>query len=175
MKNLYPITIDKDIARINIRGDEVLVDADILQGFLKYRWHINKRKKTVQTSIGSRLNRHTMYLHHFVMGQPPKGKETDHINHNGLDNRRENLRFVTHGQNLMNQRMKRNNTSGYKGVSRCGNSWKAQIQLNGKHIHLGYFKTKIEAARIYNQTAKELFGQYAYLNMEVLPVGDCPH
>lgn len=110
----------------------------------------------------------TVYLHQFIIGKPKKGFQIDHINHDGLDDRRENLRIVTQHQNNGNLRRPKHNTSGYKGVSAYPNNikkpWTAYIQNMGVKIHLGYFATPQEAALVYNLAAKEQWGKYAHLN-----------
>ena len=90
----------------------------------------------------------------------------DHINGNALDNRKSNLRICTHRQNLCNQKLSSANTSGYRGVSwnkLCG-KWHAYIKVKQKRIHLGVYKDKAEAARVYNDAAREYFGEFARLN-----------
>ena len=108
--------------------------------------------------------RKTLQLHRLLMN-PPKGMMVDHINHNGLDNRRENLRICTHAENQHNSRKQKNNTSGYKGVywDKSKKKWRAQIKKDNK-IHIGMFDIIEEAARAYDAKAKELFGGYAQLN-----------
>ena len=100
----------------------------------------------------------------------------DHINHNGLDNRRENLRVATQSQNSANgQKAKtwrgRPVSSAYKGVCKINNEgkwnhgkWHCSIKENGKKLFMGYFDNEEEAARTYDAKAKELHGEYAYLN-----------
>tara|TARA_B100001057_G_scaffold162519_2_gene163172 strand:- start:527 stop:1012 length:486 start_codon:yes stop_codon:yes gene_type:complete len=75
--------------------------------------------------------------------------EIDHINHNPNDNRIKNLRELSHKQNMKNQSLYRNNTSGHAGVHwiRRDKRWLAQIQVNGKKINLGYFKEKEDAVK----------------------------
>ena len=92
--------------------------------------------------------------------------DVDHINHDGLDNRKENLRICTRSQNMMNQRVYKNNKSGYKGVywHKANSYWVSQIRKNKKSIYLGYFKDKTVAAKAYNKAALEIFGKYALLN-----------
>ena len=108
----------------------------------------------------------TLSLHHAIMGKPPKGLFVDHINHNGLDNRKDNLRFVTQAQNNQSSRSHKNSTSDYKGVFwlKQRNKWRALIGNKGKQIRLGDFTCEHEAALAYNKKAKELFGEYALLN-----------
>ncbi len=100
------------------------------------------------------------FLHH---GYFPK--EIDHINRDPSDNRIENLREVSHSQNMMN-RIIQSHSSKYKGVLWYEKikKWRSQICLNGKNIYLGDFDSEKEAAEIYNHKAIELFGEYANIN-----------
>lgn len=106
-----------------------------------------------------RQNR-TVRMHTFLTGWPI----TDHINGDGLDNRRANLRQATPAQNSQNRGRQANNTSGYKGVSRRSNGWGAAIHANRKKHGLGTFPTKEEAARAYDAAARKLHGEFARLN-----------
>ncbi len=105
------------------------------------------------------------FMHRKIINVP-KDLQTDHINNNGLDNRKINLRLCTNSQNSQNRRHYTNKSSKYKGVSwhKFKKKWRAQIGLNKKRIHLGYFEAEKEAAKIYNKEAKELFGDFAYIN-----------
>ena len=84
--------------------------------------------------------------------------QIDHIDRNRINNIFENLRDVTNTQNHWNEGYSKNNTSGYKGVYwyKPYKKWKAQISVNGKHIHLGYFDIPEEAAKAYRE-AKEKY------------------
>jgi len=95
----------------------------------------------------------------------PEGYVIDHINGNGLDNRKANLRPATVAQNAWNSK-KRNPRSGYKGVcfDKDKGLWRAAIVCNRKRIHLGYFKDKTTAAKAYDKAAKKYHGQFASLN-----------
>ena len=101
-------------------------------------------------------------MHREIM-KPSKVEVIDHINHNKLDNTKENLRCCTKQQNEMNKVKRSNTSSKFKGVTKI-NKWMASITFNNKTINLGYFNTEKEAAKIYNVKAKELFGEFAYLN-----------
>ena len=91
-------------------------------------------------------------------------KEIDHKDRNGLNNQRVNLRSVTTADNQHNQKVNKNNTSGYTGV-RCDRGvWRACIQIHGKRRDLGYFNNPLEAAKAYNAAALEHFGEFARLN-----------
>lgn len=104
-------------------------------------------------------------LHTFLTGYDL----TDHHNGNGLDNRRDNLRPATHAENMRNRALQRNNTSGFKGVNWHSRSrkWKAQIRTNGSKRHVGMFGTPEEAARAYDEAAREFHGEFATVNFPV--------
>lgn len=101
-----------------------------------------------------------IYMHRAVLETEAN---VDHINGDKLDNRRENLRVATQGQNLMNTAKRSDNISGYKGVSwdKEKRKWVAQIHYQGKHIHIGRYLTPIGASEAYRIKAKELFGEFA--------------
>lgn len=103
------------------------------------------------------------YLHRFVTGLK---EEHDHINLNRLDNRKCNLRICSHIENTRNRNKTYLNTSGYKGVcfKRRESKYEAYININGKYKTLGYFVNAIDAAKAYNEAAKEFFGEFALLN-----------
>jgi len=128
-------------------------------------------------SVQSRTGRNTRYayiniknhhhlIHRLVMGETDPKVNIDHIDGNGLNNRKANLRRATVPQNHWNSKTYSNNRSGYKGVgwSKDHGAWRARIKCHNRSMLLGYFSTKEEAARAYNEKAKELFGVYARLN-----------
>jgi hypothetical protein len=93
-------------------------------------------------------------------------QDSDHINQNKLDNRRENLRPATRSQNVANVGKRSGNTSGHKGVSWCRREerWRASIHVHGIDEHLGSYDKIEDAARAYNAVAIKYFGEYAHLN-----------
>ncbi len=106
-------------------------------------------------------------LHRFILNCPTNYC-VDHIDGNGLNNQRDNLRICTYGQNSRNS-FKYNfglTSSKYKGVTwdKQKLKWRAQISFEGKHTTLGRYKIEIEAAKAYDKKAKELFGEFARLN-----------
>lgn len=111
------------------------------------------------------------YFHELVasafLGPKPIGCQVDHENCDPRDNRPDNLRYVTKAQNQMNS-ISRIGSSKFKGVSKIkeakSKKWRAYITLSKKQKHLGTFETETQAAKAYNEAAKELFGEYAKLN-----------
>lgn len=105
-------------------------------------------------------------LMHRIINDTPKGLETDHKNRNTLDNRCSNLRSATHSENGRNRKLQYDNTSGFRGVHwrKDRGKFRAQVKVNGKHKHLGYFAYAVDAARAYDAAARELHGEFARLN-----------
>ena len=103
-------------------------------------------------------------MHRIIM-EAETGQEVDHINGDKLDNRKDNLRFCTHQQNMVNWNNKRGKSK-YRGVSWCkrDKKWKAQIQSHSKNRLIGRFREEEEAAKAYNIEAKKEFGNFALLN-----------
>lgn len=160
-------------------GSEILIDDEDYEIVSKYTWHIRKAKNTnyartnIRISVGKQRGIHL----HRLITNCPRNMMIDHINGNGLDNRRCNLRIVTRSQNLMNSKKPEGeHTSQYKGVclTKWGKvskktgiqkyKWRTEIRKDTKGILIGYFETEIEAALAYNQKAIELFGEFAKLN-----------
>lgn len=106
------------------------------------------------------------YLHRAIFGDEINGLVVDHKNGNKLDNRRNNLRACTHQQNICNQKLRADSTSGFKGVSwdKKRQKWRAYIRLHGKHKSVGRYADKLEAAAAYNREAKRVYGEFARLN-----------
>jgi len=104
-------------------------------------------------------------LHRFILNVTGK-TFIDHINGNGLDCQKHNLRIATLSQNMMNRRSIKKTSSKYKGVywHKVGKKWNARITLNNTRYHLGLFTSEEEAALVYNLKAKELFGEFARIN-----------
>jgi hypothetical protein len=104
-------------------------------------------------------------MHREVL-QAPANERVDHINYNGLDNRRGNLRLCTKAQNQYAQPLRADNTSGYRGVSwhKATKRWYASIAKHGHQYGLGFHISREEAAACYNVAARKLFGDFAFQN-----------
>lgn len=101
-------------------------------------------------------------LMHRVILNAPQDKDVDHINGNGLDNRRSNIRICSTSENMRNRKTHKNNKCGVKGVRfhKKVQKWDARIQVNKKPIHLGYFDTVKDASDAYNQASKKFHGEF---------------
>ena len=162
-----PAVIEGDIAKIplgaNAKDGYAVVDR-YFSHLDRHNWHMNDSGYAI-TSI----NKKHVRMHHLIIGRPPKGMVADHINRVRLDNRKDNLRFVTRQQNSANSSPTRA-TSIYKGVyySHTRDSgedmYAARISDNGISRQLGVFSSQKQAARAYDKAAKLAFGEYAYLN-----------
>ena len=118
----------------------------------------------VVTNVRKGDRRVTAYLHRIIM-RPPPGVHIDHIDHDGLNNQRSNLRLCSRSENMRNQVKRRRATSSrFKGVSRAGHRWCAQLEIDGKHIRLGSHDTEEQAAAAYNAGAVLYFGSFAHVN-----------
>ena len=104
-------------------------------------------------------------MHRFIMGAE-KGQEIDHVNSIKLDNRKSNLQFCTHIQNMSKIGIRKNNSTGYVGVSRkkSGKPFRAYLRSAGIQLFLGTFDTAEDAALAYNEAAVKHFGEFARLN-----------
>lgn len=153
-------------------GYVALVDDEDYEMLSQHTWfHVTHRHGGRETTYaythakpkgsGSNFSMHGMLV-----------PNADHRNHNGLDNRRHNLRTASTSQNHMNMRKTVSATSSkFKGVSRRsdGKKWIAYIKINHKMKHLGSFVEEIAAAKAYDAAAKQMFGEFACLNfMEAL-------
>lgn len=152
------------------KGFVTQVDDEDYEYLNQLKWHVYKRHNTFYAQHTVTLingNRTNIQMHRLIMN-PPNNMQIDHINHNGLDNQKNNLRICTQSQNSMNQNSHKNSSSKYKGISwhKLRSKWESQIKYKGKHIHIGLYKTEVEAAKAYDEKAKELFGEFAHINFK---------
>jgi len=136
----------------------------------QWKWYAMKSGNTFYAARTSK-EREKILMHRLIL-DITKGKVTpDHIDRNGLNNKRNNLRIATRSQNNINKIKKEKCSSIFKGVciTNDGKKWQAHIQKDYKQIYLGCFETQIEAALAYNNAAKKLHGKFANLNLLSLP------
>lgn len=153
------------------QGKVALVDDEDFERVNLFKWHALKKDNNYYASrhIPIGKTRKTTFIHQLVMNVDILSKEDieiDHIDGNGLNNQKYNLRACTHSQNLMNSKKRINSSSKYKGVGwhKLRKKYRARIRLNGIQYHLGLFDSDIDAAKAYDNKAKELFGEFAKLN-----------
>lgn len=140
---------------------EVIIDTEDWNKVKNYRWHVIK-----YNYISMQRNHKNTSLHRFILNLNNFKPFVDHINGNPLDNRKHNLRICTQAENRRNSKIRKDNTSGYKGVvwSKWAKKWMCRININKKSIHLGYFMNPRDAAFFYNIHAIKYHGEFAQLN-----------
>jgi hypothetical protein len=143
------------------QGCYAIVDDEDYERISLFNWYAEKSRKKIYAVRKS--GNKTIRMHRFIM-EPPTGYAVDHINGNGLDNRKINLRICKQTQNCQNRKPNRNSFSKYKGVSYFCKKWVSMIRINGKLKYLGRHETEIEAAVAYNEKAKEYHGEFAHIN-----------
>lgn len=151
------------------QGKVALVDDEDFERLSQFKWcaYTGGCNYYAMTNIRKKDGKRTsLQMHRFIMSVFDSKTIIDHINGNGLDNRKDNLRICTQAENTRNRSKSLNNTSGFKGVywHKYDKKWHAQIIINYKKIHLGIFTCKIEAAQAYNQAAIKYHGEFAQLN-----------
>lgn len=146
------------------RGKVTLVDDEDYDQLRALKWHAIGSDK-YGWYAACIIHGSTVEMHRFILGRPA-GMEVDHVDRNGLNNTRNNLRLATHAENMRNRCIARNNTSGFKGVhwNRKDSRRVAQMKFNGQYIYLSYYCNAIDAARAYDSKASELYGEFARLN-----------
>lgn len=152
---------DPSIRRISLgRGLFAMVDVEDYEWLSGYKWRARPRGRN--TYVCTMTRGRLVYLHRLIMAAR-KGCVVDHIDGNGLNNRRSNLRVCTQRQNQANMGP-RGGTSRFVGVYRQGNKWGAQIACRGKRYWIGSYDDEVAAAKARDRKAFELHGEFAYLN-----------
>jgi hypothetical protein len=146
------------------KGKVALVDDENFEWLNQWKWCVSINGYAIRRKLKSVK---CIHMHREII-KTPAGMDTDHINGNRLDNRLINLRICNTPENQHNSKLRKSNTSGYKGVSwhQQNKKWLAQITNNYKNTYLGCFDTPEKAAHAYDKAAKELFGEFARLNFK---------
>ncbi|MEM5811007.1 MAG: hypothetical protein QXP66_03845 [Candidatus Aenigmatarchaeota archaeon] len=149
------------------KGKFALIDDLDYEKVNKHNWYLLKTKNT--NYAYTKINRKTILMHRLILNIiDNKEKLVDHINFNGLDNRRKNIRICNRSQNAVYRKICKRNKSGYKGVvfekRSKKNPWVVYYRYKGKSYNGGCYKTKEEAAKVYNKIVKNLHKDFAYFN-----------
>lgn len=155
-------------------GDRIQVDDCDYEWLSGLSWSVDRHgpRSYAETSIRLFGKTVTFTMHNMILN-PPVKRVADHVDGNGLNNKRSNLRIATYRENTWNARPYKTGkaTSKYKGVykEKCrgqkgGKVWRAALKSCGKRLYLGRFHTEEEAARAYDEVAKKHYGEFAYLN-----------
>lgn len=153
------ITDEGDYKRCTmLNGTSFIFDPEDEEIVRRYTWSISRGYPRTM------INNMSVYLQRVLL--PDVNGEIDHINGDKTDYRRENLRIATHAQNNQNKGLRRDSTTGYKGVcfDKRSKRYIAYINANNKRTYLGYFMDKEDAARAYDKAAVSLHGDFARLN-----------
>lgn len=139
------------------QGQITIIDAQDWDLVKNYRWCLSSKRHLKYAITPQNIKMHRLIL------TVPMGKFVDHIDHNPLNNRRNNLRECTNAENNRNSRIRNDNTSGFKGVyyDKTKQRFRAIIKINDKQIHVGYFRTPEEASKSYKQAAIKYHGEFA--------------
>lgn len=169
--------IESDIIRIKLYNNQCIEVAEVLCDskheieLRKYKWSFDAQWGYVVTSFyGEDGNKYKGFLHHLILQLMGKvigaDEKPDHIDRNTLNNLESNLRVCSNSQNNINQGLRKDNTSGGKGVIllKKYKKWRARININHERINLGNFDTKEEAMKAYNDAAIKYHGEFAVLN-----------
>ena len=164
-KNKYEL-INDYYAVTTYKGEKFYIDKEDYDVVSQYQWFVTEHGYISATS-------NHMYLHRLVMNFP-ENMQIDHKNGNRLDCRKQNLRICDNQRNSYNTALRKNNKSGIKGVyySTSNKSWNVQITYEGKVMHVGYFKNKIDAINKRLEIEKELFKDYSYYERENVDVDE---
>lgn len=151
------------------QGKIAIIDDEDAERILAYKWFAawHGPSKIWYAHRSERIDGkgQTVRMHRFILNAPSR-LQVDHINRDGLDNRRSNLRLATHAQNQRNRLSALANTLGFRGVRELprGGAFSAHIKVDGEAIRIAPFKTAEDAARAYDLLAKHYHGEFATLN-----------
>ena len=153
--NVYRVPLTK--------GKYAIIDTIDREKVSKYVWHVIEKNNGMfyaQTDVTINNKNVSISLHRYIT-DAADAYVVDHINGDGLDDRQSNLRVCTNKQNIRNSKIRSDNSSGYKGVVKIRNKWRASITVDGKTIYLGLYDSPEEAHSSYCEAAERYFGEFA--------------
>jgi len=161
---IRPIRVEGNVAYVTLSdGREAVIDAEDINAVICGNWTASSHKNTTYAYRRPKIQGHqiVMTMHRQILGSDG-GLMIDHIDGNGLNNRRSNLRFATASQNACNSKRRNTNTSKFKGVcwSKAAGKWMAQIVVEGKNKYLGLFITPDDAHTAYEVASREIHGSF---------------
>jgi len=149
---------------------EILLDDEDVEKVKQLHWNINKFNHAMKRNYFYVVNRDGLLLHRYIMNAP-KGLVVDHINGDKLDNRKQNLQICTVKKNSRKSQFRLTNKSGHSGVFwyyyNNVNKWVAQIIVDYKTIHLGYYDDIKDAIKAREKAEIKYFGDFK-------PISNCP-
>ena len=159
-----PIRVEGDVAYVPLtKGYEAVIDAADVHLVVGYNWFADTSRSSVyaQRTVNTGSRPGSIKMHRLILGCPD-GFFVDHKDGNGLNNRRSNLRIATVAENNRNSKFRKNNTSGYKGVSfhKSSGKWHAVIWVDSKPIFLGAYNSPELAHIAYVKASYEIHGEF---------------
>jgi hypothetical protein len=157
------------------RGKTAVID-DADADLAAMKWYAEESGRTFYPRRNVIVNGKSKseYLYHVIAARMGIQGQIDHRDHDGLNCTRRNLRSATQAQNNANQRLRLDNTSGVKGVSRHGGKWQAKIKVNGKSRYLGLHCDIREAEAAVRAAREAIHGEFACHGDPALPDEETP-
>lgn len=152
------------------RGKVAIVDDEDFDQLSKWSWytHISPNPNNFYAARGTMINYKNKghMMHRQILQLNDQNLVVDHIDGNGLNNQKSNLRICTRAQNMCNLKKRKNTSSRFKGVfwDKSRNKWSARANIEGKSLNIGRYENEIEAALAYNVTASFAHREFASLN-----------
>lgn len=145
----------------------VFVDLDDVWKVSGKKWYTNRNGYCFLNLVDKKSGKTTpIYMHHVIAGKPGRGMTIDHVNHDRLDNRRENLRIVSYSKNLHNRRTSNQHYGVEKMSGNRKKPWAAVISVNGRRTFIGSFETKSEASKARMDYEKNILGENKKLTLK---------
>lgn len=145
------------------QGKTTLVDDEDYDLLIKYKWCAHKQKTGVfyaHTNIRQNDGSYKTESMHRILMEPEEGEDVDHVDCNGLNNQKHNLRVCTHAENCRNSARRKKNRSGYKGVDFNNNKWRVRLKVDGRTVVNRRFSDISDAIREYKRCSEKYHGDF---------------